>query len=90
MTFKIKQNVKCRALQLVVDPVRLNRHMEIIRDFYDRGYDTPSGLSGGPEFKDGERIGTKLIFSLSEEVADEYIARMRRPPTKAEKEAAAR
>lgn len=89
MTFKIRQNIKCRRIQLVVDTVRLNRHTAMIGEFYDRGYETPGGLSGGPEFKDGKRIGTKFAFCLSEEVADEYIARMRRPPTKAEKEAAA-
>lgn len=87
MSLKIKRNLKCRAFDIVVDDPRVHRHLDLMIEFEERGFMSPRGGSTGPHFKEGKRVGARLVFYLNEEVADEYLERMRRRVTKAEKRA---
>lgn len=88
MAFEIRQNQTCRAFDLVLDDVRAYRHMMLMIEFGHRGIARPRPNETGPNFVNGKRKGTYHVFFLSEEVADEYVARMTPEPT--DKEIAAK
>ncbi len=84
MAFTINMSHACRAFDVVLDDVRSHRHMMLMVEFSGRGLRGPSGGSTGPNFVDGKREGIHHTFLLAEEVADEYIARMKPEPTESE------
>jgi hypothetical protein len=88
MAFKVNQNKACRAFDVELDDIRAYRHMNLLIEFSRRGVFSPRSGMSGPNFVGGKREGTHHVFFLAEEVADEYVRRMKPRTTKAEAEAA--
>jgi len=79
MTLEFNLNLKCRALDIVMDDELAERHYALQFEFLDRGIHNPRGGSVGPAFKDRKRIGSRMVFYLAEEFADEYVERISAP-----------
>jgi hypothetical protein len=85
MALKIKTNQKCRAFDVQLDEHRLARHTALMMEFNGRDVVSPRGGGSGPAFEEDGKMTYDLSFFLAEEVADEYVERMKRPVTSAEK-----
>lgn len=79
MKLEINTNLKCRAFDIVMDDEMHERHYALIFEFLERHIHSPRGGSSGPAFDQGKRIGSRVVFYLAEEVADEYLERMSQP-----------
>lgn len=86
MVFKIRSNQKCREFDIYLDEHRLARHTALMMEFNGRGVASPRGGFSGPAFTEGDRTTYQVVFFLAEEVADEYVERMKRRVTNLEKE----
>ncbi len=86
MAFKIRSNQKCRAFDLVLDEHRLARHTALMMEFNERDITSPRGGVSSPAFEENEKMTYNVAFFLAEEVADEYVERMKRRVTNAERE----
>lgn len=86
MAFKIRSNQKCRAFDVNLDRHRSKRHTALMMEFAERDVLSPRGASSRPLHEENGEMTYNMVFFLAEEVADEYIERMSRRVTKAEKD----